>query len=520
MRLGIGLNPEGTQWRNVTSNTQHANRIRQVAVDETAVWAVSTNGKILFRKDVGQPYPEGKTWQEVKNDSESPKLTFRFVACCRSIVWAVTTSGKVFCRTGIAHHMPSGRKWKEVKVPELVSISVTSEGVVWGVSENNSIGFRCGVSVSKPTGRGPWWEICIDALSKTNVSHPGTSIIETVSSLVDTFPFLEQHNFISISASSESGVVVLDQKGHHLHACWKTVTGFYYIPASSNNLFRSMSWSKIAAGGTTLWLTNSIDGDLYSHSEGTLTRVECPMKVNQIAASPSCMWIMSEDSIWSRQMLSTKVPEGIAFDRIELSAELQCAHLRHVACGKNSSWAIDSNGIPHFRFAVQPQKEPTGAMSPAWISLEDNPHPLIMITVSPNDCLVWACDKHYNVYARIGVTPNFPVGKKWELIPEERAKELCAENTKIFALTPNNELIYRYGIDENNVQGNYWRKMPGRFEHIAVGEKGDLWTVDGSGKVWKKEQMVVTVASSKVAKSGETVFGTSVPRDQSDWEML
>ena len=300
VRLGIGLNPEGTQWRNVTSNTEYANRIGQVAVDKTAVWAVSTSGKIIFRKDVGQAYPEGKTWQEVKNDTESPQLTFRYVASCCNVVWAVTTTGKVLCRTGIAPHMPSGRKWKEVKVPKLVSISITSEGVVWGVSESNSIGFRCGVSVSKPNGKGSWWEICIDALSKASapvVSHTGTSIIDTISSLVDHLPFLEQNNFISVSASSKSGVVVLDQKGSHLHACWKTITGFYYTPASSSDLFRSMSWSKIAAGGTALWLTSSIDGDLYCQSEDALTRVEYPVKVSQIAASPSSMWIMSEDSI-------------------------------------------------------------------------------------------------------------------------------------------------------------------------------------------------------------------------------
>ena len=519
VRLGIGLYPEGTQWKNVTSNTHYANRIRQIAVDESAVWAVSTDGKVLFRSDVGQAYPEGKTWQEVRNDSESPQITFKFVACCHNVVWAVTTSGQVLCRTGIAYHMPSGRQWKEVKVPKLVSISITSEGVVWGVSENNVIGFRCGASTSKPRGKGPWWEVCIDALGTAPVlSH---TIIDR---LMDNLPFMEENHFISISASSKSGVVVLDEKGRHLHACWTTVIGFYYTPASSNDLFQSMGWSKIAAGGTALWLTTTIDGDLYSLASEDMTHIECPVKIDQIAASASCMWVMSEDSIWSRQMLSMKVPEGIAFDRIELSAELQCAQLRHIACGKNSAWAVDSNGVPHFQFTIQPQ-EP-GAMSPAWIPLEDNPHPLKMITVSPNDCLVWACDEHHNVYARIGITPNSPVGQKWELIPGEQAKEICAENAKIYALTQNSELICRHGITENNVQGYYWRKMPGRFEHITVGETGDLCTVDTSGKVWKQEQMVVTVASPLVAEprelemtfSGE--MSTSVTSDQSDWEVV
>ena len=344
VRLGIGLYPEGTHWKNITSNTHYANKIRQIAVDESAVWAICTDGKVLFRSDVGQVYPEGKTWQEVRNDSESSQLTFRFVACCHNVVWAVTTNGQVLCRTGISYRIPSGRKWKEVKVPKLVSISITSEGVVWGASETNSIGFRCGASAGKPSGKGPWWEVCINGLSTAPVvSH---TIIDR---LMDNLSFMEQHHFISVSASSKSVVVVLDKKRCHLHACWTTVIGFYYAPASSSDLFWSMSWNKIAVGGTALWLTSAIDGNLYSlASEETFTRIESPVKINQIASSPSCMWIMSEDSIWLRQMLSTKVPEGIAFDRIELSAELQCTQLRHVACGKNSAWAVDCNGVPHF----------------------------------------------------------------------------------------------------------------------------------------------------------------------------
>ena len=70
----------------------------------------------------------------------------------------------------------------------------------------------------------------------------------------------------------------------------------------------------------------------------------------------------------------------------------------------------------------------------------------------------------------------------------------------------------------------YWRKMPGRFEHITVGETGDLWTVDASGKVWKQEQTVVTVASSQVAEPREMTsfndFDKTDTSDQSDWEVV
>ena len=536
VRLGIGMNPEGSQWRNITKNTHLAHRIKQIAVDETAVWAISTDGKVLFRKDVGERTPEGKVWLEVTHGASG----FTFITCCHGIVWAITASGKVFCRMGISPSMPSGKRWADVKAPKFVSISITIGGVVWGVSQDNSIGFRCGVSASKPAGKGPWWEVCINAINTPtspfgplwHVMSPdgGNSILTSVSSFVTTnlptlptLPTLPSlpglgNKVLSISASSKSGVVVLET-GSRLRACWRSTTGFHYTPACKGELFQFMSWSKIAAGGSALWLVRADDSDLYSLAFGEqLKRIECPAKVDLLAASPCCMWIVSKDSIWSRQALTAEIPEGISFDYIELSTQLHDVKLRHVACGKRSVWAVDTRGVPHFRFGVH-AREPGTGMSPAWIPVEDNPHPLLKIAVSPDDWLVWACDENYNVYVRTGVTVDFPVGRKWEPIPGEHVKELCASNEKVYALSQGGELLCRYGISENNVQGNYWRKMPGKYEHITVGEFGELWTMDSKGQVWKQEWKVMTVAS-QLAQGKEEEFEKSMIVDQSDWEML
>ena len=115
VRLGIGMNPEGSQWRNITKNTHLAHRIKQLAMDETAVWAISTDGKVLFRKDVGETTPEGKVWLEITHGSSG----FSFITCCHGIVWTITASGKVFCRVGISPSMPSGKKWINVKLQNL-----------------------------------------------------------------------------------------------------------------------------------------------------------------------------------------------------------------------------------------------------------------------------------------------------------------------------------------------------------------------------------------------------------------
>ena len=530
VRLGIGMNPEGSQWRNITKNTHLAHKIKQIAVDEKAVWAISTDGKILFRKDVNERFPEGKVWQEVSHGSSG----FNFIACCRGIVWAITTSGKVFCRTGISPSLPSGRRWIDVKAPKFVSISITNGGVVWGVSQDNSIGFRCGVSTSRPSGKGQWWEVCINALNNSTspfnplwhvMSPDGNSIFTSVSSFVATnlptlpsIPGLGLNKVLCISATSTSGIVVLET-GNRLHACWRSTTGFHYTPACKSDLFQFMSWTKLAAGGSALWLVRADDGDLYSLDFGeSLKRIECPAKVDLLAASPTCMWIVSKDSIWSRQALTTEIPEGISFDYIELSTQLHDTKLRHVACGRRSVWAVDTNGVPHFRFGVH-AREPGTGMSPAWIPVEDNPQPLLKIAVSPDDWLVWACDENYNVYVRTGVTIDFPVGRRWELIPGERVKELCASNEKVYALSQSGELICRYGISANNVQGNYWRKMPGKYEHITVGEFGELWTMDSKGQVWKQEWKVMTVGS-QLARSKEEEFEKSMVVDHSEWEMV
>ena len=533
VRLGIGMNPEGSQWKNITKNTHLAHRIKQIAVDETAVWAIGTDGKVLFRKDVGERTPEGKVWQEVTRGGSG----FSFITCCHGIVWAITASGKVYCRTGISPSMPSGKRWTDVKTPKFVSISIATGGVVWGVSQDNSIGFRCGVSISKPAGKGPWWEVCINTIDIPSspfgplwhVMSPdgGNSILTSVSSFVTTnlptLPALPSlpglgNKVLSISASAKSGVVVLET-GSRLRACWRSTTGFHYTPACKGELFQFMSWSKIAAGGSALWLVRADDGDLYSLAFGEhLKRIECPAKVDLLAASPCCMWIVSKDSIWSRQALTAEIPEGISFDYIELSTQLHDVKLRHVACGKRSVWAIDVRGVPHFRFGVH-AREPGTGMSPAWIPVEDNPHPLLKIAVSPDDWLVWACDENYNVYVRTGVTVDFPVGRKWEPIPGEHVKELCASNEKVYAISQSGELLCRYGISESNVQGNYWRKMPGKYEHITVGEFGELWTMDSKGQVWKQERQVMTVAS-QLAQGKEADFEKSMMIDQSEWEML
>ena len=299
---------------------------------------------------------------------------------------------------------------------------------------------------------------------------------------------------LSISASAKSGVCLLES-GSRLHGCWCTATGYHYRPASRDGVFQLTTWVKLALGSTGLWVVRE-DGELYCLAPGDkLIRVECSDTVQLLSASPTAVWVYSNSLIWSRQGMTAELPEGISWDYIELNQLLHDRKLRYIACGKKAVWVIDSTGIPHFRFGVH-AREPGTGMSPAWISIEDKPHNLAQISVSTNDWLVWACDTNCNVYARTGVTQDFPVGNAWMLVPDERVKEVCATEGKVYALTPTGSLLCRYGISETNVQGYYWRRLPGKFAHIAVSSTGALWTLDERGSVLRQDWKVLAVSES------------------------
>lgn len=319
---------------------------------------------------------------------------------------------------------------------------------------------------------------------------------------------------LTISATSQSGVCLLES-GSKLHGCWRSATGYHYRLASRDGVFQLTTWSKLALGRTALWVVRE-DGELYCVTPGDkLARVECSDTVALLAASPTALWVYSHSLIWSRQGMTDEVPEGISWDYIELTQQLHERKLRHIACGRKAVWAIDSTGVPHFRFGVH-AREPGTGMSPAWISVDDTTHNLTQISVSSNDWLVWACDEHHNAYARTGVTRDFPVGKAWMPVLDERVKEVCTTEGKVFALTPSGELLYRYGVSETNVQGYYWRRLPGKFAHIAVNGSGGLWTLDEKGAVLKQEWKELVVSTEPSSKEEEAGKGIVDPT----WELI
>ena len=525
------INPTGESWKNLTRNTPLYKQIRFIAVDEKAVWALKVDGLVVLRKDVSKLNPEGTVWQEI------PSPPFCYIACCNSVVWALNNKGKVFVRDGITAGNPGGREWVEVKAPRLIAVAISNRGVVWGVDTAGQIGLRCGATASKPSGKGTWWEVAVSKLAQPSllsvaqqlpsqfnalwqvVSGDGTQRFRSLPA--STFPSSGPCKLTGVTCCSV-GVCVMET-GSNLQACWRSVTGYHYTSACKDGVFQLSTWSKVAAGNISLWLVRE-DGELYCLTPaGRLAHVDCASSIDLITASSTALWVVCGDQVWSRQGISTTVPDGISWDIIELGMTLQQSAdvcLRHVACGRRAVWAIDTAGVPHFRFGVH-SREPGTGMAPAWVAV-DAPGPLVNIAVSDDDWLVWACDDQSNVYARTGVTEDFPVGSKWEHILPEQVKEVCVACRKVYALTPSGDVLCRIGVKEKYPQGDYWRRIPGCYEHMSTssqGRGGGLWVVDRRGEVWRQESHRIEVAQAEPLSPVERGFELSTVV-ASGWEVL
>ena len=526
VRHGISeLNPAGSTWYNVTRNGSVSRKIKLVSCDFNAVWALATDGRVLFRRGVSDGFPEGKVWIEAKSSN-----TFVQISSCGGIVWALDVAGRAYVRENVKDSTPSGTQWRDVKSPQFTAVSVLENGLIWGISVDDRLWFRCGATSFEPEGSGHWWEVTIGTLSKPSVAGlvdamwkvrstelRSNSFLQTVTSKLVHSP--SNNKFVSLSACARSGICLLSSD-NELHACWNPITGYHRQPACNDPIFGLTTWRQSASFNSILWAVRE-NGELYCFpSSDKSVHIECQDQVRVLSASPSAVWALTRKDIWSRQGICDEIPQGYSWDYIELGTHMQTLKIKHLAIGNNVAWAVDDHGKLHFRFGIHPREPGTG-MAPAWIEVPDQKESPLQadsivfesIVVSPDDWLVWALDQNGIPYVRKGVTSNFPVGRHWEVVKGEKIKSLAASSSKIFAISTDGDLLRRKPITEKLPAGIYWRKLPGKFDLLSASPSGDLWLTGEKGFIVKQKSKVVMVNPRKEKEALEQCY-------EEDWDVL
>ncbi|KAL6266845.1 hypothetical protein P5V15_003674 [Pogonomyrmex californicus] len=149
--------PEGQRWSSIKLGNGY--EVCQISVGATGlVWAVLMVGKALVRTGVTRDNPMGEDWSEV----EPPQKDLRLiqVSVGTDAVWAVTHDGGVWFRkgiqgeiSGVCEQLATGTGWVEM-LSKMALVSVAPNDQVWAIGcDDRCLYYRTGITRSELTGK-------------------------------------------------------------------------------------------------------------------------------------------------------------------------------------------------------------------------------------------------------------------------------------------------------------------------------------------------------------------------------
>uniref|UniRef100_A0A8C4NTH6 Tectonin beta-propeller repeat-containing protein 1 n=1 Tax=Dicentrarchus labrax TaxID=13489 RepID=A0A8C4NTH6_DICLA len=174
--------------------------------------------------------------------------------------------------------------------------------------------------------------------------------------------------------------------------------------------------------------------------------------------------------------------------------------------GRLSLWAVSLQGKVWFREGIY-HHNPEGSL---W---EEVPLPgeVVQISCGPGD-LVWAVLWEGQLIVREGIGRDCPKGTSWAMVdspsPDVGATHVAVGVNVVWALTKDNKVWFRRGVNSHNPCGSGWISMVGEMIMINVGLNDQVLAIGSEDRAVYFRQ---GVTSSEL--SGKTWKVISVPRD-------
>uniref|UniRef100_F7GJ62 Tectonin beta-propeller repeat containing 2 n=1 Tax=Monodelphis domestica TaxID=13616 RepID=F7GJ62_MONDO len=463
-----------------------------------------------------------------------------------NVVWALTEQRALLFREGVSSFCPEGEQWKcdiisEKQALEPVCITLGDQQTIWALDIHGNLWFRTGVVSKKPQGDDDhWWQVSItdyvvfDQCSLFQTIIHATHTVATaaqapVEKVADKLRMAFWSQQLQCQPSllgvNNSGVWISSGK-NEFHVAKGSLVGTYWNNVVPRGTASATKWVFVLASaaptkeGSFLWLCQSAK-DLFCVSDQNPqfrpSTVQLPPDTEMIAYS-AC-----QDAIWGLdsfgqvfiRTLSKSCPTGMHWMRLDLS------QLVSLSCGNQHIWACDSRGGVYFRVGTQPLNP--SLMLPAWITIEPPAQPvginLVSVHSSPNDQMLWAIDNKWNVYVRLGITEEMPVGTDWEHVPGLQASHLAVSTRTVWAHCANGDVARRYGITDKNPAGDYWKKIPGNMSCLTVTPIDELWAIGPLG--YLLQRLTKTFNHSHILqKMGNTSVLLHPDDFEDEWEVI
>ncbi|XP_038155641.1 tectonin beta-propeller repeat-containing protein 1 [Cyprinodon tularosa] len=174
--------------------------------------------------------------------------------------------------------------------------------------------------------------------------------------------------------------------------------------------------------------------------------------------------------------------------------------------GRMSLWAVSIQGKVWFREEIS-HHNPEGS---AWVEVPV-PGEVVQISCGPGD-LVWAVLWEGQLLVREGIGRDCSKGTSWAVVespnPEVGAIHVAVGMNVVWALTKDNKVWFRRGVDSHNPCGSGWISMVGEMIMINVGLNDQVWAIGCEDRAVYFRQ---GVTFSEL--SGKTWKAINVPRD-------
>ncbi|XP_056667205.1 tectonin beta-propeller repeat-containing protein 2 isoform X2 [Monodelphis domestica] len=438
-----------------------------VALSDDTAWIIRTNGDLYLQTGLSVDRPCARA---VKIDCPYPlsQITSR-----NNVVWALTEQRALLFREGVSSFCPEGEQWKcdiisEKQALEPVCITLGDQQTIWALDIHGNLWFRTGVVSKKPQGDDDhWWQVSITDY----VVFDQCSLFQTI-----------------------------------IHATHTVATAAQAPVEKVADKLRMAFWSQqlqcqpslLGVNNSGVWISSGKNE--FHVAKGSLVGTYWNNVVPRGTASAT-KWVF---------VLASAAPtkEG-AIKLVSLS------------CGNQHIWACDSRGGVYFRVGTQPLNP--SLMLPAWITIEPPAQPvginLVSVHSSPNDQMLWAIDNKWNVYVRLGITEEMPVGTDWEHVPGLQASHLAVSTRTVWAHCANGDVARRYGITDKNPAGDYWKKIPGNMSCLTVTPIDELWAIGPLG--YLLQRLTKTFNHSHILqKMGNTSVLLHPDDFEDEWEVI
>ncbi|XP_014671979.1 PREDICTED: tectonin beta-propeller repeat-containing protein 2-like [Priapulus caudatus] len=511
--------PAADKW------TEAVRDVAFIAVDNTAAWYVKVNGTVWMQKHLSHGRPCFKS-EQISCDWKLAQIS-----CQHGVVWAITTDGRLIYRVGVTSGTPAGTFWQTDNTSDSLQVPVlnvaAAEQSVWMADTQGQVWFRAGVTADYPEGDEQWWQVVIGGYL---VADSGQEMsLDRLRSFAHSFypdritGYWQQAALTNLIVSvSGSGVCIAERNKKTMHICRGGILGHIWDRVVPPEMAPSTKWLSVHASGVSgsidssnlMWAQHP-SGELFCFPPdgGMFCSVPVPSicTFSCVSAGQNALWALTgEGQVYMRTGISAHTPQGRDWAQLDLSQlEQENVKLCHLSCGGDSVWACDTAGKVYMRVGIQP--DINRGFPAVWVPADIYSYTkMCQVIASPTDSMIWGIDVKKNVFVRKDVSPRNPIGTSWVPVPGTQAEQLCLSCASVWALTPDCTVVRRVGLSSLNYTGDYWKKLPSSFNQISVTATGELWSVGTDDLLYKHSGYYLSTGTSQVSDTGK----------EEEWEVL